>query len=158
MKTLLYLLALVGGAAIMYQGLAKGLPTPPLSSKAWGQLAGFGFGALMVLVSLRYVWQRLADNDAPIGGVTAVLLLALAAALTAGAVGWRGGAGGSSSECAAVLDHVQGLFAAREGTQAARARFEEARPRLLERCHQMSSERRRCPLLATSLDEFQRCP
>lgn len=158
MKTLLYLLASAWGAVLLYRGLAEGLPGPPFTSREWGALAAFGFGALLVLVGLRHVWQRLAGDDAALGGGSSLLLVVLAVAVTGGAVAWRGGAGGSSRECAEVLDHVQGLFAAREGAEAARARFEELRPSLLQRCQQMPSDRRRCPLQATSLEEFQRCP
>lgn len=158
MRTLLYLLAMIAGAAIVYRGFAEGLPAPPLSANQWGGLVAFGFGALMVLVGLRHLGQRLSGDETPLVGGKAVLLVALAAALTAGAVAWRGKARGPATECAAVLAHVQELFAAREGAEAARVRIEEARPRLMRRCLQVSPEQRRCPLRATTLEEFQRCP
>jgi hypothetical protein len=159
MRTLLHLLAVIGGGAILYRGVVDGLPAPPLASKDWGTLAGFGFGALLALVGLRHVWQRLTADDAPppTGG-TAVLLIALAVALTVAAVAWRGRPRQASRECAEVVDHVQELFAAHEGAEAARARFEPRRAALLQRCEQLPSERRRCPLRATSLEEFERCP
>ncbi len=158
MRTLLYLLALVAGAAIMYSDLSQGGPTAPVNGYQWGNVAGFGFGAMLALVGLRGLWLRSTGSDSGLGGRAALLVVAASVAVTVGAVAWGGGARSSSRECAEVLAHVHGLFAAREGTEAADTRFEQARPRLLRRCQQMSSEGRRCPLLASSLDEVRRCP
>lgn len=158
MRTLLHLIALVWGAAIVYRGISQGLPASPVSAYQWGGVAGFGFGVMLALVGLRHFWLRSTGGDSGLGGRGALLMVAASVAVTAGAVTWGGGARSASRECDEVLDHVQGLFAAREGAAAASARFEELRPRLLRRCQQMPSERRRCPLRATSLEEFQRCP
>lgn len=156
MRTLLHLVALVGGAAILYRGIADGLPAPPLSSKDWGTLVAFGFGAMLALVGLRHFWLRLTSDDAPIGGGTALLVIALSAAVTVGAVAWLGRA--SSPECAAMLQHVQALVVARDPSPATRANFEEARPKILHRCEQMTTEQRRCSMMATSVEQVQRCP
>lgn len=156
MRTLLHGVAMVLGVAVVYRGLDAGLPGPPLGSNAYGQLAAFAFGVLLVLVGLRYLGRLLLGEDEPLGTGTTLLLIALAVAATAGAVKWKGKS--SSRECAAILAHVESLFAAREGADAARARFEELGPGLMKRCAEMPTARRRCPLQATTLEEFKQCP
>lgn len=156
MRTFLHLVALVAGAAIVYRDIAEGLPVPPFSAYEWGTVSAFGFGAMLALVGLRYVWRRLMGDDAPVGGGTAVLMIALSVAVTVGAVAWRGR--GSSRECAAMLQHVQALVVARDPSMPTRANFEEARPKILRRCEQMTSAQRRCSMTATSIEELQRCP
>jgi len=156
MRTLLHLAALIGGVALVYRGLAEGLPALPLSRYAWGTVCAFGFGALLALVGLRYVWLRLTGDDAPIGGSTAVLMVALSIAVTVGAVAWRGRA--SSRECVAMLEHVQALVVARDPSLETRARFEEARPKILRRCARLTSAQRSCSMLASSVEALQRCP
>jgi hypothetical protein len=158
MRTILHLLALVCGAGMLYRGFAQGLPAPPFSAYQWGSVFGFGFGVLLVLVGLRYVWKRLTDDDGPLVGGAAVLVVALAAALTVGAVAWRGRARGGSPECVALLQHVQSLVVARDQSATTRAGFEEARPKLMRRCESMTSEQRRCFTMATAVEALQHCP
>lgn len=157
MKTLLHLVALVWGAALIYRGFSQGVPTP-VSASDWGGVAAFGFGTMLVLVGLRHLWLRSTGSDSGLGGGAALFVVAASIAVTAGMVAWRGGARGASRECAEVLDHVQGLFAAREGAEAARARIDGLRPSLMRRCLEVSHEQRQCPLRAPSLEAFQRCP
>ena len=152
MRTFLHLVALVGGAALVYQGLAEGMPAPPMGGKEWGGVIAFGFGALLALVGLRHVVLRLTGDDAPLVGGTAVLVVAVAVAATVGAVKWRGRA--ASRECVALLQHVEALVMARDPN----ARMEEARPKILRRCEGMTREQRRCSLEASSVEALQRCP
>lgn len=89
-------------------------------------------------------------------GGAALLVVALSVALTVGAVAWRGG--GPSRACAAMLQHVEALVVARDPSTPTRAHFKEARRQLLRRCEQMTRVERRCPMMATSIEEVQRCP
>ena len=157
MRTLLHLIALVWGAALVYHGLSVGLPRPVNAYDA-GSLAGFGFGVLLALVGLRHFWLRLSGDDSGLGGRAGVLVVAASVALTVGAVAWRGRARGPSSECVAVLQHIQELMEASGPSEQTRARFEAARPRLLNRCENGNSERRRCAMATTTLEELYRCP
>jgi hypothetical protein len=158
MRTLLHIVALIVGAAIVYRGLADGLPAAPFDGKAWGSMVGFGFGALMVLVGLRHLGLIASGgDDAPIGGGTGALMVVVAVVLTAGAVAWRGR--DKTRECDAVIEHLRALAAARDPSAEADARFEqETRPQLMHRCRQMTSAQRRCPMRATSIEELQLCP
>jgi hypothetical protein len=152
MRTLLHLVALIGGAALVYRGLSDGLPAWPLTSKEWGTVAAFGFGVMLALIGLRHVLLRVTGDDSALEGGMAVLVVALAVAVTAGAVKWSGR--GASDECAQVIEHVRTLAVAHDPN----VRFEELRPQLLRSCKQMTSEARKCPLQATSIDELRRCP
>lgn len=156
MRTFLHLVALVGGAAMVYRGLTTGLPTPPLSSHDWGTVGAFGFGVMLALVGARHVWQRLNGADTPLVGGAAVLVLALAVAATIGAVTWRGR--GMSRACAAMIEHIEALVVARDPAAATRANFERARPKIARRCQEMSSADLRCAMAATTIEELQACP
>lgn len=155
MRVVLHLIALVAGVALVYQGFEEGIPAPPLDGRAWGTVAAFGFGVMLALVGLRYAWQRLFGDDAPLGQGAALVVVVLAGALTAGAVIGLGRDG--SRECDAMVAHVRALVMARDPSMTT-ARFAEARPNILRRCAGLTSAQRRCSLRATSVEELQGCP
>ncbi len=156
MRTLLHVVALIFGVAMVYRGVTEGLPAPPLDGRAWGQLFAFGFGVLMALVGALYLWRLLAGNDGTSTGNSALVLVLLAAVVTAGAVALKGRSTGG--ECAAMVRHLRTLATAQDTTGAALARFEDSRLELLEGCKQMTGAARRCILRARSLDDLNGCP
>ncbi|MBK9034934.1 MAG: hypothetical protein IPL61_27335 [Myxococcales bacterium] len=81
----------------------------------------------------------------------------LAVAATAGMMRRSGGI--TARECAAALDHMRELIAAKDRTGQMLARFDAQRSVLAAGCKGAGDARqRRCVLAATSFDELERCP
>lgn len=156
MRTLLHVVALIFGIAMVYRGVTEGLPAPPLDGRAWGQLFAFGFGVLMALVGGLYLWRLLAGNDGTSTGNSALVLVLLAAVVTAGAVMLKGGNAGS--ECERMVRHLRVLATQNDTTGASLARFEASRAELEQGCPQMTGAARRCILRARTLDDLNGCP
>ncbi|MBZ0231521.1 MAG: hypothetical protein K8M05_04165 [Deltaproteobacteria bacterium] len=162
MKKLIAVIAIVWGVAVIYRGLDAGLPSSPQGGRAWGELAAFGFAVAMVLLGVRHLWRVTTDADPAIGAGTFVLILAIAAAATAGAMKWKGTARAgdlpASISCEAVLDHMRTLIAARDLDGRAVAQFDARRPGLLARCDSAKDVRQNtCMMSAQTVDELARC-
>lgn len=154
MRAVLYVIALIVGAGMVYRGFMEGLPAPPLSARAAGQLAAFGVGVLMALVGLTFVVRLVTSNDGSSGPST-LLLVVLAAAATAGAVAWKGHS--VTKECRAMVTHLRALTLAYDGRAASMERFDAARPDMLQRCEQTPVTQRRCLMRAQSVAEARAC-
>lgn len=156
MKTLLHVIALLWGTLIVYNGLTGSLPSPPLSSYAWGQVFAFGFGVLMLLVGGQYLLGLLTNAEGERSGTTTLVMVLVAVVATAGAVMLKGGNAGS--ECERMVRHLRVLATQNDTTGASLARFEASRAELEQGCPQMTGAARRCILRARTLEDLNGCP
>ena len=158
MRSFLHLIALVWGAALVFQGLAEGLPTPS-SGATWAPVVAFGFGVVLAIGALRYFWLR--SNERPDPGLihrSTLVILAVAVAASAAAVRWKPPARSAvGADCAAVLEHVETLAMEQDAGPDRRARWAQARPLLENRCLRARARERRCLRAATTFEEATRC-
>ena len=149
------LVGVVWGGAIAWSSFKGGLSTE--TSYASGTTFAFGIGVLMFLAGVSVLWNELNGRESSFQLGSALVMVAIAAAVTFAALKWSRSEHPSTSECEEALDHVRGLVYERDPHGRHLDKFDRKREGLLNSCTRGTHAERKCALEAETLEAVEAC-